>query len=223
MVTNVALAEVALDNYRYRRERAPSTTPGETLREHDRPRRRDHRTGRGRRPRCHPRDDEHQRERGDARGHRPRRRAVHLGLRAQPAAAHQAVREGQDLAVERRDRPRLVDRSRPGEDRGRVADDHDHRDDRRPRCRPEGHVAREVDQQGVAAERHRVAELEPQPVHARRAGRAGLHGQDRRDGAVDRRQVLRRHPGHGRGPPRRGLRQVPRHQAARALPDQPRT
>ncbi len=56
----------------------------------------------------------------------------------------------------------------------------------------------------------------PQPVHARRAGRPDLHGQDRRDGAVDRRQVLRRHPGDGRGPPRRGVRQVPRHQARRA-------
>ena len=33
-----------------------------------------------------------------------------------------------------------------------------------------------------------------QPVHARRAGRAHLHGQDRRDRAVDRRQVLRRRP-----------------------------
>ena len=55
-----------------------------------------------------------------------------------------------------------------------------------------------------------------QPVHARRAGRADLHGQDRRDRAVDRRQVLRRHPGDGRGPPRRGVRQVPRHQAQRA-------
>ena len=32
------------------------------------------------------------------------------------------------------------------------------------------------------------------PVHARRAGRPDLHGQDRRDGAVDRRQVLRRPP-----------------------------
>ena len=33
-----------------------------------------------------------------------------------------------------------------------------------------------------------------QPVHARRAGRADLHRQDRRDRAVDRRQVLRRRP-----------------------------
>ena len=33
--------------------------------------------------------------------------------------AQQALREGQDLAVERRDRPRLVDRRRPGGRRGR--------------------------------------------------------------------------------------------------------
>ena len=66
----------------------------------------------------------------------------------------------------------------------------------------------------------RVAELDAQPVHARRAGRAALHGQDRRDRAVDRRQVLRVDPGDGRGPPRRGLRQVPRHQADGPLPDQ---
>ena len=71
--------------------------------------------------------------------------------------------------------------------------------------------------------RRRVAELAPQPVHARRAGRAAVHRQDRRDRAVDRRQVLRRHPGDGRGPPRRGVRQVPRHEARRALPDQRRT
>ena len=58
------------------------------------------------------------------------------------------------------------------------------------------------------------------PVHARRAGCADLHGEDRRDGAVDRRQVLRVDPGDGRGPPRRGVRQVPRHQAVGPLPDQ---
>ena len=79
-----------------------------------------------------------------------------------------------------------------------------------------GTPLREVDRQGVDRARHRVAELDAEPVHARRAGRAALHGQDRRDGAVDRRQVLRRHPGDGRGPPRRGVRQVPRHQADRA-------
>ena len=45
-----------------------------------------------------------------------------------------------------------------------------------------------------------------------------LHGQDHRDGAVVRRQVLRVDPGHGRGPPRRGVRQVPRREAAGLYP-----
>ena len=50
-----------------------------------------------------------------------------------------------------------------------------------------------------------------QPVHARRAGGDDGRGQDRRDRAVDRRQVLRRHADDGRGPPHRGVRQVPAH------------
>ena len=41
---------------------------------------------------------------------------------------------------------------------------------------------------------------QPEPVHARRAGRHAHRGQDRRDRPVDRRQVLRRHPDDGRGP-----------------------
>ena len=57
-------------------------------------------------------------------------------------------------------------------------------------------------------------------VHARRAGRADLHRADRRDRAVDRRQVLRGHAGDGRGPPRRGVRPLPRREAVGALPDQ---
>ena len=51
-------------------------------------------------------------------------------------------------------------------------------------------------------------------------GALDLHREDRRDGAVDRREVLRVDPGDGRGPSRRGLRQVPRHEAVRPLPDQ---
>ena len=85
---------------------------------------------------------------------------------------------------------------------------------------PTGTPLEQLGRQGVDRARRRVAELDAQPVHARRAGRAALHGQDRRDGAVDRRQVLRLDPGDGRGPPRRGVRQVPRHQADRPLPDQ---
>ena len=36
---------------------------------------------------------------------------------------------------------------------------------------------------------------------------------------MDRRQVLRRHPDHGRGPPHRGLRQVPATPSSASLPD----
>ena len=68
--------------------------------------------------------------------------------------------------------------------------------------------------------RRRVAELDAVAVHARRAGRADLHRADRRDRAVDRRQVLRGDAGDGRSPPRRGVRALPRHQAVGALPDQ---
>ena len=99
-----------------------------------------------------------------------------------------------------------------------------------PTPRPLGGFDRGVDLAGTAfanwndAEwvqlRRREPELDAVAVHARRAGRAALHGQDRRDRAVDRRQVLRRHPGDGRGPPRRGVLQVPRHQAVGPLPDE---
>ena len=62
----------------------------------------------------------------------------------------------------------------------------------------------------------RVAELDAVAVHARRAGRADLHRADRRDRAVDRRQVLRGDAGDGRGPPRRGVRPVPRRRSSAA-------
>ncbi len=62
--------------------------------------------------------------------------------------------------------------------------------------------------------------LDAQPVHARRAGRPAVHGQDRGRGPLDRRQVLRGHPGHGRGPPRRGVLQVPPRQARVGVPGQ---
>ena len=102
---------------------------------------------------------------------RERRRDLHVGLRAQSHAAHQALREGEDVAVERHDRPRLVDRGRPGEaSRSRT-------------CRPdESFFAEAVDLKGTPFEkwtekewiqlRHRVAELDALAVHARRAGRA---------------------------------------------------
>ena len=83
-----------------------------------------------------------------------------------------------------------------------------------------GHAVREVGRQGVDPVRRRVAELDAVAVHARRAGRADLHRADRRDRPVDRRQVLRRDAGDGRGPPRRGVRPLPRHEAVGSLPDQ---
>ena len=92
---------------------------------------------------------------------------------------------------------------------------HVRRDDR-----PQGHGLRDLDRGRLDPARDRVAELEPEPVHARRAGRADLHRADRRDRPVDRRQVLRGDAGDGRGPPRGGLRQVPRHEALGPLPDQ---
>ena len=83
-----------------------------------------------------------------------------------------------------------------------------------------GTPVEKLGRQGVVAVRHREPELDAVPVPPRRAGRAHLHGQDRRVGAVDRRQVLRLDPGDGRGPPRRGVRQVPRREALGPLPDQ---
>ena len=83
-----------------------------------------------------------------------------------------------------------------------------------------GTVLEKWDEKRFIAVRDREPELAAVAVHARRAGRAALHGQDRRDRPVDRRQVLRRHAGDGRGPPRRGLLQVPRREALGPLPDE---
>ena len=150
------------------------------------------------------------------------RRDLHVGLRAQPPAARQALREGEDVAVERHDRPRLVDRRRPGEGRARRA-----RPDGGPfvpgarpsRARRSSTSAR----RSGARSAIEIAELAALAVHARRAGRAALHRAHRRDRAVDRRQVLRGDAGDGRGPPRRGVRQVPRREARRATTRSTRT
>ena len=92
-------------------------------------------------------------------------------------------------------------------------------------AREAGHAAGlahgDVDGEGVLPTRHRILQGEPVAVHARRAGRHDDGGQDRRNRPVDRRQVLRVDPDHGRGAPHRGLRQVPPHQAGRRLPDEP--
>ena len=133
-------------------------------------------------------------------------------------APRQAVREGEDVAVERRDRPRLVDRGRPREGRpGDVGRGH-------VLPGPDGagrRLARaQLGREGVAAVPDGGVQLADEPVPARRAGRAPLHRQDRGHHAVDRRQVLRGVAGDGRGAPRRGVRPVPRHQARRPLPRQ---
>ena len=67
--------------------------------------------------------------------------------------------------------------------------------------------------EGVAPGLRRDPELAAVAVHARRAGRAAVHRAHRRDGAVDRREVLRRDAGDGRGAPRRGVRALPRREA----------
>ena len=132
--------------------------------------------------------------------------------------ARDALQQGDELAVEQRDRARLGHRRRS---RGPRRQEHPaaaaHR--RRPRGRRLAH--RLVGRQGADGARRRELQGAAQPVHARRAGRHDDRRQDRRDRSVDRRQVLRGHPDHGRGPPHRGLRQVPAHQAGRGVPDEP--
>ena len=96
----------------------------------------------------------------DPHGRRQLRRRLHVGLRAQPPAARQALREGEDVAVERHDRPRLVDRRRPGDGR---ADELTCRPDQRffgDAVDLERHAVREVEREGVGRARHRVAELD---------------------------------------------------------------
>ena len=76
--------------------------------------------------------------RPDPRGQRRHRHDLHVGLRAQPRAAHEALREGEDVAVERVDRPRLVDRRRSREGRRRARSGRHRRASRRsprPRAR----------------------------------------------------------------------------------------
>ena len=152
---------------------------------------------------------------------RESRRRLHVGLRAQPHAAREALREGEDVAVERVHRPRLVDRRRPGS--GRARERGPGRRLLQRRRRPVGHAVREVDREGVDPARHRVAELDALAVPARRAGRVALHRAHRRDRAVDRRQVLRGDPGDGRSPPRRGVRDATSTRSSRVTTRSTRT
>ena len=140
-----------------------------------------------------------------------------------PGAA-QAVREGQD---------RRSGTARPT-CRGTTEVDQEARGHRQRQAAHEAGVGTDLDyyigspvekwgDEGVARVRHREPELDAEPVPARRAGRAAVHRQDRRDGAVDRRQVLRVDAGDGRGPPRRGVRAVPRREARRRTTRSTRT
>ena len=158
---------------------------------------------------------------GGGRPGHPRQRgpALPLGLRAGPRAARHALQQGHGVAVEQRDGPGLVHRRRPRTARGRTG---------QPAAGggPGGrHAARladrHVDREGVHAARDRDVQGEPLAVHARRAGRHDDRGQDRRDRAVDRCQVLRVDPDHGRGEAHGGLRQVSPHQVGRRVPHEP--
>ena len=135
---------------------------------------------------------------------------VHLGLRRRPREADQSLRQGQEEAVGHQRAHRLVPRPGSGEPAPaprragahlRIADvGQAHR--RRARQCPTSHG-------GLAI----------QPIPPRRTGCAHLHGEDRADGSRHRFEVLRRHPGHGRGPPRRDLLPLPRQDRDR-VPDQ---
>ena len=190
----------------------PKGNPDEYQSRHDRSRR-------DQRPRSDPVGHEHGRRRRHARGARRPRRDLHVGLRAQPAGARQALREGEDVAVERHDRPRLVDPRRPG---AGGAQRHGARRRASSSATPSTSRARRSRSgpRRNGSARDRGSELDALAVHARRAGCADLYRAHRRDRAVDRRQVLRGDAGDGRGAPRRGVRQVPRREAQRSLPDQ---
>ena len=116
-------------------------------------------------------DHQHRRRRGDPRGEGQRRRHLHLGLReGRPAGAQQALREGQDVTVERRDRPAV---GRPRSTREAVA---------MANADANAGLRDGIDLTGTPFEKWGDKEWvqigieaqnwTPQPVHARRAGRA---------------------------------------------------
>ena len=135
---------------------------------------------------------------------------LRLHRRAGPAPA--PLRQGHAAPVDRQRPARLEPGGRPDQPRR-----HARRDHADLRHRVVGQHVRGAARR--AAPPHRGLAL--QPVHARRAGRADLHGQDRADGARHRLEVLRRHPGDRRGAPRRGLQPLPAREGAAGLPAQP--
>jgi hypothetical protein len=153
--------------------------------------RRTHRPGRHQRPGGHPLDHQHRCRRRHPRGSLQLRRDLHVGLReGLPPQAQPPLREGEDVDVERRDRPPLGHRGRSGSRRDgqRHVSRWVHR---RHGERAGRHRLCQVGPQGVDPDGRREPELDALAVPARRAGRARVHGQDRRVGPVDRRQVLR--------------------------------
>ncbi len=161
---------------------------------------------------------QHRRRRGDPRGQGRVRHHFHVGLRkGRPAQAEPAVREGQDVDVECPDRP-------PVGHAGRSGGPPDGQDGRGRRFRPRGRPVEDglcpLARCGMDPLRHREPELDAVAVHAWGTGRLDLYLPHRRERALDRRQVLRRNPGDGRGAPPRGVLPVPGHQAVGPLPDQ---
>ena len=141
------------------------------------------------------------------------RRAVHVGLHARPPAAAQAVREGQGRPVERHDRPAVAHRGRPGEGRHREPGGHRHRHG------PDVYIGTPVEKWGdkewlefgVQQQNWTLSQF--------------LHGEQ---GALfctakivetvpwyDA-KLYASHPGRRRGPPRRGVRPLPRREAVAA-------
>ena len=134
------------------------------------------------------------------------------------ARAQQALREGQDVAVERRDRSAVGHRGRPGAGRAgerRPTTPASTRAWTSPARRSRSGPTKDWIQLGIESQNWTLSQF----MHGEQ-GALAVHRQDRRDRAVDRCEVLRVDAGDGRGSPRRGVRQVPRHQAVRPLPDQ---
>ena len=137
---------------------------------------------------------------------------VRLRLHRRPRAAAPPVRQGHASSVDRQRPPRLVTRGRPREP-GRLA----RRDHPDLRHRVVGQDDRGRARQPPSARRG----VAVQPVHARRAGRADVRGEDRADRARHRLEVLRGHPGDRRSPPRRGVQPLPPREAPARLPAEP--
>ena len=180
----------------------------------------------------HHRSRRHQRPRGDPRGHQHRRRR---GRSTRSAPTPTRSSRGTTSAAGPRS-CKLYEKAKTSQWNANDLDwdiEVDQEKVARDEPEPERHSASEIDLTGTPFEKwgdkewiefgDRVAELDALAVHARRAGRADLHRADRRDRAVDRRQVLRGDAGDGRGPPRRGVRASTSTRSCRATTRSTRT